>query len=491
VDGSLEVGPYRTLFRIASGGMAEVHAASLHGEAGFLKLVAVKRLLAHLAEDPKLVEMFLDEARVSAMVSSPRVVQTIDAGRSHDGLPYLVMDLVVGVTLAELLADAARAGCAIPVRAAAEIIACAAEGLEDVHEAKTPAGTPLAIVHRDVSPQNILLGADGSVRVSDFGIAHAAERRTRTETGELKGKFAYYSPEQARGERLDRRSDVFALAVTAWEAFAGQRLFARGSTAVSLLDSVREQPIAHLDTVRDDLPDGLADAIARALERDKEQRTPSGRALADEIRRAMGADAADGRTIAGVVRELSARRVAAIESRLRASIAGASVPEPAAPGPWSRSKAPTVLAREPMSIGRTPAGVLEPPIRRTRSGASIAVAAVLTVATLAMVLVVPVLGAGTFLLGRPHTVSPSSAEALSVRVIEREVPVAPADAAPMQPRCEQATSETALESRHADAAAVTEAGDVTARVKPVTRRRPRTLSGLSRSGLRDPFRTRR
>jgi serine/threonine protein kinase len=324
--------------------MAEVHAAYQRGEGDFVKLVAVKTLLPHLAEDPKFVDMFLDEARISALVSSARVVQTLGLGRGHDGLPFLVMDLVIGVTLAELAADALRSGDGIPIPIAAEIVAQAAEGLDDIHRARSPAGKPLAIVHRDVSPQNILVGADGSVRVGDFGIAHAAERYTRTETGELKGKLAYYSPEQARAEPLDPRSDVFALAVTAWEIFAKRPLFS-GPTA-RLLEAVKEQPIDRLDLVSE-VPKALADAIAHALERDQDHRTASARDLAFEIRRALDPPLPASGDIAELVRRASGKRIEKLESRLSTEAERAA--DPGARAPTDRS----AIAYEP-TVAKTP-----------------------------------------------------------------------------------------------------------------------------------------
>src|SRR5687767_8991750 len=199
----LRFGRYEALFKIAAGGMAEVFAARIRGEAGFEKLVAVKRMLPHLADDPDFVTMFLDEARVAATIGSPHVVQTLDLGRADDGALYIVMELVVGVTLADLVGHDHNRLQPLPVAIAAEIIAQAAQGLDDAHEAVTPAGDHLEIVHRDISPQNVLIGVDGRVRVADFGIARALFRMTQSETGRVKGKCAYFSPEQAVGKPLD------------------------------------------------------------------------------------------------------------------------------------------------------------------------------------------------------------------------------------------------------------------------------------------------
>ena len=200
------MGRYELLFRIASGGMAEVYAARVVGEGGFEKLVAVKRMLPTLAEDEEFVQMFLDEARVAANISNAHVVQTLDLGRDSTGALYIVMDLVVGVTLSRILKEAAKVRRAIPVDMAVELLAQAASGLHAAHDATTPVGEPLHIIHRDVSPQNILVGVDGRVRITDFGVARAVARATQTQAGRIKGKFAYCSPEQLRWMRCATKS---------------------------------------------------------------------------------------------------------------------------------------------------------------------------------------------------------------------------------------------------------------------------------------------
>jgi eukaryotic-like serine/threonine-protein kinase len=279
------LGRYELLFRIAAGGMAEVHAGRVRGEAGFEKLVAIKRMLPHLAEDVHFVDMFLDEARVAANVTSPHVVQTLDLGRAADGSLFLVLELVVGASLWTLMRAAARRHEQIPLPIALEMLAQAAQGLDDAHEAVTPTGLHLRIVHRDVSPQNLLVGADGRTRVTDFGIARALLRRTSTSTGELKGKAPYFSPEQARGKEVDRRSDVFALGIVAWEAVTGQRLFG-GSDTLRTLQRVVDEPIDDPRSRRPDLPATAASAILKALQRDVDNRWRTAADFSAELREA-------------------------------------------------------------------------------------------------------------------------------------------------------------------------------------------------------------
>lgn len=280
---ALSFGRYEPLFRVAAGGMAEVYAARIHGEAGFQKLLAVKRMLPHLAREPGFIDMFLNEAKLAAHVASPHVVQTLDLGRSSDGSLYIVMELVVGLSLAALL-EPGRAPIPLPV--GLELLAQAAQGLDDAHEARTPAGDRLGLVHRDVSPHNILVGVDGRARVTDFGIARAVHRpRAETNVRELKGKFAYMSPEQTRLEPLDRRSDVFSMGIVLWELTTGQRLFERRDPLESVR-LVQRQPIEDPRSLRPELPEAISAVVMRALDRDRERRFQAARDLAVALRRA-------------------------------------------------------------------------------------------------------------------------------------------------------------------------------------------------------------
>ena len=262
--------------------MAEVHAARVRGEAGFQKLVAVKRMLPALADDEDFVQMFLDEARLAAHIESSNCVSTLDLGRATDGSLYIVMELVVGVTLSRILRWAYRRRDPIPLPIALEFLSQAAKGLHDAHVARTPLGDSLDLVHRDVSPQNILVGVDGRVRLTDFGVARAVLRATHTETGRIKGKFAYSSPEQLRGGKLDQRSDVFSLAVVAWEVLAGQRLFV-GEHPAETMEKVRAMPIPDLIHLRTDIPPAVSAVVAQGLDRAVETRTPSAKQFMDEL----------------------------------------------------------------------------------------------------------------------------------------------------------------------------------------------------------------
>ncbi|AKF11576.1 serine/threonine-protein kinase [Sandaracinus amylolyticus] len=332
LPGEPSYGRYETLFRIAAGGMAEVYAARARGEAGFEKLVALKRMLPHLSSDERFVAMFMDEGRLAANISSPHVVSTLDLGRASDGSLYLVMELVVGVTLTTLVRNALRAGEKIPIDVAVELIAQAAHGLHDAHEATTPYGEPLHVVHRDVSPQNILIGADGRVRITDFGVARATQRSTQTTTGEIKGKLAYFSPEQCANSPLDRRSDVFSLATVAWETLTGDRLFF-ADNPMAIFERVSKMPIPDASSLRPEVPAPIAAVIARGLARDRDARFASAgdfeRALRDAAR-ACDVVAPSGE-VSRFVRAHGGDSLAKMEARIRASHATSEAGRASAP----------------------------------------------------------------------------------------------------------------------------------------------------------------
>ena len=284
-DAPQVLGRYAVHGEIASGGMASVHYGRLLGQVGFSRTVAIKRLHSHFARDPDFVSMFVDEARVVARIHHPNVVQTLDVVAS-DGDLLLVMEYVHGEALARLLRDAGRRHAPVPLPIASAIICAALRGLHAAHEAKTEQGVPLGVVHRDISPQNILVGADGNTRVLDFGVAKATGRLQSTRDGQLKGKLAYMAVEQLRAGEVDRRTDVYAMGVVLWELLTLRRLFQGDSEAV-VVTSVLEQDLKSPSTIRPDLPPEL-DAIAmRALQRDPAARFPTARAMADALEAAM------------------------------------------------------------------------------------------------------------------------------------------------------------------------------------------------------------
>lgn len=285
-SGGQRFGRYETLFRIAGGGMAEVYAARIVGEGGFEKVVALKRMLPTLADDERFVSMFLDEGRVAAHISSPNVVQTLDLGRAEDNSLYLVMELVVGVPLGQLIRGVLKSGEYVALDIAVEIMAQAATGLHDAHEATTPLGDPLQLIHRDISPQNILVDRAGRTRITDFGVARAMQSHSQTQTGEVKGKMSYFAPEQARGGTLTSRVDIFALGIVAWEMVTGRRLF-KSDNPLNILRKVLDEPIPSVHEYREGVPEQLGACVAKALQRDPADRYESARAFAQALRAAI------------------------------------------------------------------------------------------------------------------------------------------------------------------------------------------------------------
>jgi serine/threonine-protein kinase len=272
---------FELIAELASGGMATVFLARLVGVAGFQRLVAIKRLHPHLAREPEFVEMFLDEARLAARIHHPNVVPIQEVGESDQGY-YLVMDYIEGDTLARVLAKAAKNNATVPYGVTIRILLDVLAGLHAAHEMKDDHGEALHIVHRDVSPQNILVGVDGVARVVDFGVARAATRLSTTRSGQLKGKLAYMAPEQARGGAIDRRADLFACGIVLWEALATKRLF-KGEGEAETLNRVLYDPIAPPSSVRPDVPKALEDICMKALSRDVDQRFPTAQAFGDEL----------------------------------------------------------------------------------------------------------------------------------------------------------------------------------------------------------------
>lgn len=255
---------------IAAGGTATIHLGRLLGAAGFARTVAIKRLHPHLATDVEFVSMLLDEARIAARIRHPNVVATLDTVAA-DGELLVVMEFVRGESLSRIERRLRRGGERVPVDIAVSICVGALHGLHAAHEAIGEQGEHLGVVHRDVSPQNILVGADGLTRVLDFGVAKALGRYQTTQQGQLKGKTAYMAPEQIRGLQLDRRTDVYAAAVVLWEMFTGRRLFV-GESPSETMTHVLEQPIGRPSDIVPSLPKQLDDIVMRGLERDPNKR---------------------------------------------------------------------------------------------------------------------------------------------------------------------------------------------------------------------------
>ncbi|MBL8914518.1 MAG: serine/threonine protein kinase [Archangium sp.] len=281
-------GKYFLVRKLAEGGMAEIFLAKSMGVEGFEKNVVIKRMLPHLSTAPDFVSMFLDEARLAASLAHPNIVQISDLGLA-DGCYYICMEYLAGEDFATVLRTAKRRGEHTPLNIVLRVIGEAAVGLHFAHEALDPKGQPLNLVHRDISPSNVFITYSGQVKVLDFGIAKAESRATATGAGVVKGKYQYMSPEQARGDGpVDRRSDVFSLGVSLYEAVTGQRPFAR-DTDLAVLKAVLEGEYQPVRALRPDLPLEVESIINKAMAQEAEHRYPSALAMAQDIERYIGA----------------------------------------------------------------------------------------------------------------------------------------------------------------------------------------------------------
>ncbi|HEY5923072.1 MAG TPA: serine/threonine-protein kinase [Kofleriaceae bacterium] len=278
-------GKYTLVAKLATGGMAEIFLARLHGDGGFEKLVCIKRILPHLAKDPQFVAMFLDEARVAARISHPNVCQVFELGEC-EGQYYIAMEYLEGVPLSVFRRKDFYAMPPDP-RLVAGFGVQACEGLHHAHQLKRPDGELLGVIHRDISPQNLFATTDGVVKVLDFGIAKVQDASVRTSTGAVKGTYAYMAPEQLRNESLDRRVDVWAIGAVLWETLAQRHLFKR-DTEFLTFEAITKLPIPDIFEVRPDVPPLLADTIARALSRNPADRFASARALGEALAQAVG-----------------------------------------------------------------------------------------------------------------------------------------------------------------------------------------------------------
>ena len=283
VTGPRIVGRYALFDEIAAGGMATIHLGRLVGPVGFSRTVAVKTLHPQFAKDPEFVEMFLEEARLASRIQHPNVISTVDVATT-EGEVFLVMEYVAGESLAKLVRSALKKTDHVPVEVAVSILAGMLHGLHATHEAKNEQLEPMHIVHRDVSPQNVLVGLDGVARIFDFGVAKAAAMRSQSSDGQMKGKLSYMSPEQLNSREVDRRTDVFAAGVVAWECLAGRRLFA-GSDPGEVLAKVLTLDIPPPIEVQSSIPRVLSNTVMRALERSPEQRWQTARDFAIELER--------------------------------------------------------------------------------------------------------------------------------------------------------------------------------------------------------------
>jgi serine/threonine protein kinase len=268
---------YRVVEKLESGGMAEVFRAESEGLQGFRKQVAIKRVLPHLSSKKKFISMFLDEARLSAQLSHSNCVQVFDIGVG-DSAYFIVMEFVDGANLKAIIEHIKKTGRDFPVEAAVSISIELCKGLAYAHELTDPNGVPLYIVHRDMSPPNVLITKHGEVKIVDFGLAKANSQLEKSEPGIIKGKFSYLAPEAAMGQDVDARTDIFAVGIILWELLAGQRLFL-GDTDFQTVKRVQAAQVPSISQINKKVPQELERIVARALARDPDQRYRTAREL--------------------------------------------------------------------------------------------------------------------------------------------------------------------------------------------------------------------
>ncbi|MBW2457656.1 MAG: protein kinase [Deltaproteobacteria bacterium] len=295
---------YEVISEIASGGMATVYVGRTTAAADFERIVALKVMHPHLAKENEYVEMFLDEARLAARIRHPNVVATLDV--VDDEVPFLVMELVEGPTLRGIMKDTIRRLANIPTDVGLRIVTDTLLGLHAAHELTGGDGKPLHLVHRDVSPQNVLVGADGTSRIADFGVARAAVRLATTRSGQVKGKVHFMAPEQVTGDGVDCRADVYAAGAILWEVLAGERRL-KGEGEVALMYEVVQGTMVGPAERNADVHPELDAVCQRALARNPDHRFPTAAAFADAIEQAaqsVGCGIASQRAVARYVEQL-------------------------------------------------------------------------------------------------------------------------------------------------------------------------------------------
>src|SRR3954466_342006 len=343
------LGRYELLLPIAKGGMASVWAARLKGTRGFQKMVAIKTMLPGLVDDLHFERMFLDEASLASQVRHPHVIEIMDLGEV-DRILYLVMEWVDGEPLNIIMKYAATRG-GIPLAIAVSIAAEACRGLHAAHELRDDNGTLVGLVHRDVSPQNVLLTYEGVVKVVDFGVAKATSRASHeTEAGQLKGKIAYMSPEQLRGERIDRRTDVFAVGILLYMMTTGTHPFRgddQGSTIRRISD---DEPVTPPSSIVPGYPAGLEAVVLQALAKDASKRYPTANDMLIGLTRALPPSMrpSTDEEVAEFLRALLPDRLEKRKSAIKAALEAADRREQGKSGPRlaesdSPDEAPTVL----------------------------------------------------------------------------------------------------------------------------------------------------
>ena len=424
VSGGQYLGRYQLLAKLASGGMATVFLARIGGVGGFDRRVAIKVLHPHLSEDAQIRDMFLDEARLAARIRHPNVVPTLDISDTDGDGFFLVMEYIEGDHLGGLLTEAARQQERLPVPVVVRIVLDALAGLGAAHELADENGERQNLVHRDVSPHNVMVGADGISRLTDFGVAKAEKRLSSTRAGQFKGKLSYMSPEQASTGYADQRSDLFSMGILLWESLTGRRLF-RAENNAATLNKILSEPVPSPSGLWADL-EPFDEVLKKALARDADDRFASAEefgAALEAVARSLGPIATP-RIVAEEVSKRLGEKIAAQKARIQQSIetlGRADLSEPAIPLPrdGSASIRHPALSQELLS-GQTP--LTEPNQARSR---------LVWVLGAAIVLLLGVLGAVTGVLLSDEDPPPPVTAGTEPNLPARTTPVAEVE--PAQP----------------------------------------------------------
>ena len=328
-SGSDRFGNYEVLERIAAGGMAELSKARLSGAEGFQKIVAIKKILPHLADNDEFIAMFADEAKLAAQLNHPNIVHIFDLGKIESGGYFIAMEYVEGRDLRAILQSGKEVGTPLPPPLAVYVASKIAAALDYAHRRRDAEGHDLNIVHRDVSPPNILISYEGDIKLCDFGIAKAASKASQTQSGALKGKVQYMSPEQAWGRPLDRRSDIFSLGCVLFEMLTEQKLF-RGDTDLSVLEKVRAAEVVAPSTINPEVPRSLDAVVLKALARESDDRYANASDMLRDLEAVLYAysPAPGSADLAIYLHRLQAEEAAVAESRAREASRSATAPQP-------------------------------------------------------------------------------------------------------------------------------------------------------------------
>lgn len=353
-----QFGPYKLIERISVGGMAEVYKATEHGVEGFERTVAVKRILPHIAEDDEFITMFKDEAKIAGQLNHGNIAQIYNLGQQGDSF-YIALEYVAGKDLRNIFTRCQQQGRPMPIAQACFVVMKICEGLDYAHNKRDKHGRHLNIVHRDVSPPNILVSYEGEVKLIDFGVAKAAGRVSRTQAGILKGKFGYMSPEQVRGMPLDRRSDVFSLGVVLYEVLVGNRLF-QGDTDFATLEMVRTVDVALPSSKNPEISKDLETIIMKSLSGEPETRFQTAMELHDELQAFMFQHGMfySRKDLAAWMRKQYAREI-----ELEKDKNAGKAPPPKAPPGAAAGRKPTVAP--PAAKAAPPAKIAPPAAKRT------------------------------------------------------------------------------------------------------------------------------